>query len=253
MTSTHADPMLWIRRYHDAPGSTVRLVCFPHAGGSASFYFPVSAALAPDVEVLAVQYPGRQDRRAEANVDTIPAMADAIFAAVRPLSDRPLALFGHSMGAVLAYEVALRLEGAGAPPLVRLFVSGRRAPSRYRPDSISDRGDQGILDELRLLSGTTGAVLGDPEVLEMVLPAIRSDFRAIERYRHRPGDLLSCPVVTLLGDQDPRVTVDEANAWAGHSTGPHRLRIFQGGHFYLAERAPEVIRAVAEELSGGGR
>src|SRR3569833_2425108 len=133
MPTLPTDPALWIRRYLQAPDFAVQLVCFPHAWCSASFFFPVSSALSPAVEVSAVQYPGRQDRRAEPNIDSLPALADAILPAIRPLADRPLAFIGHSLGALLANEVAQRLQQNGAPPLTRLYVSGRRAPSRYRP------------------------------------------------------------------------------------------------------------------------
>lgn len=249
MARPSTDPDTWIRRYHKAPGSAVQLLCFPHAGGSASFYFPVSAALSPAVEVAAVQYPGRQDRRGEPNIDSIPALADAIFEVVRPLAERPLAFFGHSMGAVLAYEVALRLEEAGAPPLIRLYVSGRRAPSRHRPEAVHQQGDQGIIAELQRLSGTDSGLLDDPETLEMILPAIRSDYRAIETYRDVPGRRVSCPVYAIIGDSDPRVTLDEARAWAGHSTGPFDLRVYPGGHFYLVDQSRQVIRLISDDLA----
>lgn len=104
------DNGLWIRRFHPRPDGDVRLVCLPHAGGSASFFFPVSQAMPPSVDVLCVQYPGRQDRRAEPVIDSIPDLADQVFAALLPWADRPLAFFGHSMGATLAFEVARRLE-----------------------------------------------------------------------------------------------------------------------------------------------
>src|SRR3712207_5548265 len=126
----------WVSVFHPAPGDAVRLVCLPHAGGSASFFFPVSKLLTPAVEVLAIQYPGRQTRRHEPGIDSIPVLADEIFAALRHLDDRPLALFGHSMGAVLAYEIALRMRRANLPSPVRLFASGRRAPSRYRDEQV---------------------------------------------------------------------------------------------------------------------
>jgi pyochelin biosynthesis protein PchC len=249
MTRPATDPETWIRRYHPAPNSPVQLLCFPHAGGSASFYFPVSAALTPTIGVAALQYPGRQDRRGEPNIDSVPALADAIFEVVRPLAERPLAFFGHSMGAVLAYEVALRLEEDGAAPLVQLFVSGRRAPSRHRPETVHQRGDAGIIAELRRLSGTDSGLLSDPETLEMILPAIRSDYRAIETYRDVPGRSVSCPIHAIIGDDDPRVTVEEAKAWADHGTGPFDLHVYPGGHFYLIDQSREVIRLVSDELT----
>jgi surfactin synthase thioesterase subunit len=249
MTASSTEHDAWIRRYHREPGSPVQLVCFPHAGGSATFYFPVSRALAPAVDVSAVQYPGRQDRRAEPSIDNIPELADAIFTAVRPLTDRPLAFFGHSMGAVLAYEVALRLEEDGADPLVRLYVSGRRAPSRVRPESVHTLDDEGIVAELRHLSGTGTELLSDPEALEMILPAVKNDYRAVETYRDVPGRSVGCPVMAIIGDSDPRVSHDEAKAWADHTTGPFDLRIFPGGHFYLLDHAPQVIELISADLS----
>ncbi|GAA2103510.1 alpha/beta fold hydrolase [Streptomyces albiaxialis] len=242
------DQDLWIRRYHEARDDAVQLLCLPHAGGSASFYFPVSARLTPDVAVAAVQYPGRQDRRAEPCVDSIEKLADQVAAAVRPLTGRPLALFGHSMGAMVAYEVALRLEADGGPPLSRLFVSGRRAPSTYRDERVHERDDSGVIAELQQLSGTETDLLGDPEVLEMILPAVRSDYAAVERYRHEPGLAVNCPVTALIGDDDVKVTRDEARAWAEHTTGAFDLRVLPGGHFYLVERSKEVIELVSGAL-----
>ncbi|MEU9233177.1 thioesterase II family protein [Streptomyces subrutilus] len=238
----------WVRRSHPAPKAKVRLVCLPHAGGSASFYFPVSKALAPAVEVLAIQYPGRQDRRHEPNIPSIPDMADQIFAAVRPLDDRPLALFGHSMGAVLAYEVALRMQDAGLSSPVRLFTSGRRAPSCRRDERIPVESDEQLVAELRKLSGTDATMLADPELLEMIMPAIRSDYDAVLSYQYEPGRKLDCPVTVLTGDSDPRVTVDEAAAWEHHTTGPTDLHVLPGGHFYLVNQNERVIGLLAERL-----
>ena len=239
----------WLTVFTPAPHCKVRLVCLPHAGGSASFYFPVSRALAPGVEVLAVQYPARQTRRQEPGIDNIPDFADQIFAALRDLDDKPLALFGHSMGAILAYEVTLRMQRAGLPPPVRLFASGRRAPSRYRDERVHRGTDAEIVAELKKLGGPNPAILADPEMLAMVLPAVRSDYTAIERYRHEPGRTLDCPVSALVGDSDPRVSIDEARAWAEHTTGPFDLQTFPGGHFYLVDHGPRVIALIAEKLA----
>ncbi|WSV91468.1 MFS transporter [Streptomyces globisporus] len=164
----------WIRRYNPAPDARARLLCLPHAGGSASFYLPLSRALGPDIDVLTVQYPGRQDRRHEPCVDSIAGLADALVGEVLPWADRPLAIFGHSMGAMVGFELALRLERRGTQPLV-FFASGRRAPSRKREDG--DPVHRRVIAELRALSGTDARVLDDEELLRMALPAIRSDYR----------------------------------------------------------------------------
>ncbi|MFF8732410.1 thioesterase II family protein [Streptomyces sp. NPDC015171] len=252
MPGTTAQFEKWVSVFRPGPDSAVRLVCLPHAGGSASFFFPVATALTPAVEVLAVQYPGRQMRRQEPGIDNIPEYADQIFAALRHLDDRPLALFGHSMGAVLAYEVALRMRQAQLPAPVRLFASGRRAPSRYRDERVHAATDEQVLAELRTLSGPNQAVLADPEVLAMFLPAIRSDYTAIENYRHDPDRRLDCPLTVLTGDADPRTSLEEARAWEEHTTGPTDVQVFQGGHFFHVERSAEVIALLKRSLAGQG-
>nr|AXL05451.1 thioesterase [uncultured bacterium] len=239
----------WVRRFHPAPDAHVRLVCLPHAGGSASFFFPVAKALAPAVEVLAVQYPGRQDRRHEPVVDNIPDLADQILDALRHLGDRPLALFGHSMGAVLGYEVALRMPGAGLPAPTRLFASGRRAPCRDRAERVHQASDAEIVSEMRTLGGVDAAMLADPEVLEMILPTVRGDYRAVETYRHDPDRKLDCPITVLTGDSDPRVSMDEARAWAEHTTGPTDLEVLPGGHFFLVDQRDHVLELLRREFS----
>ncbi|GAA2345434.1 thioesterase II family protein [Dactylosporangium salmoneum] len=249
MTQLTSAQQTWIRRFHPAPGAAVRLVCFAHAGGSASFFFPVSARMAPATDVFALQYPGRQDRRAEPNIDSISRLADAAFGALEGLLDRPTAFFGHSMGAVLAYEVALRFEAAGGAPLLRLYASGRRAPSRYREEALHQQGEQSIIAELRELDGTGGGLLDDPDALAMIMPAIRNDYRAIETYRHTPGQALSCPVTAVIGDRDPRVSAAEARAWADHTTGPFDLRVFPGGHFYLVDQSARLIQLIRDDLT----
>ncbi|MFK3983761.1 thioesterase II family protein [Micromonospora sp. NPDC050397] len=243
-----ADDNPWIRRFHHEPSSPVTLVCFPHAGGSASFFYPVSDAMQSTMQVVALQYPGRQDRRSERPLTTIAELAEGSFAALRPLMDRPLAFFGHSMGATVAFEVAVRMkrELAGAP--VTLFASGRRAPSRHRVETVHQRDDDGIISELKGLSGTDSRLLGDMELLRMILPAIRGDYTAAETYRYQPGPTLDCPIVALTGESDPKVTLDESRAWADHTSGGFELRTFSGGHFYLAQHQRAVINLISDQL-----
>lgn len=248
MPEPMVDNKLWIRRFHPSPERTVRLVCFPHAGGSASFFFPVSEALSGSIEVLAVQYPGRQDRRAEPGIDDIGALAEEIYLALMPWTDLPLAFFGHSMGAVLAFEVAHRLEDRDGIVLAGLFPSGRRAPSRYRDENIHSGNVNEILDELRLLSGTDATLLGDEQLLHMILPALRSDYKAIETYRCAPGLTIRSPIKVLVGEDDVKTTIDEARDWVRHTTGKFDIRIFPGGHFYLNTHQSAVINTITNYL-----
>lgn len=243
-----SDP--WLRTYHPAPDARTRLVCFPHAGGAASYWFPLSAALAPATETLSVQYPGRQDRRSEPLVTDLHRLADGVARALRAqLDDRPWAFFGHSYGAVVAYETARRLaaEGTGVPDI--LFVSGRRAPSTHRDERLHLASDARLVEELRLLDGSGAQALADPEILAMTLPVLRADYRAVETYVPRPGPPLDVPVTAMLGDADPKATVEEAAAWRDHTTAGFDLRVFDGGHFYLADRPVEVTALLRERLT----
>ncbi|MFE9425681.1 thioesterase II family protein [Kitasatospora sp. NPDC006697] len=234
----------WIRRFHPGPDAGVRVLCLPHAGGSASFFFPLSAALAPEVETFAVQYPGRQDRRTEQPLESITELAAQVAAALDPADRRPLVLFGHSMGALVAYELARLLQQRGAAPGA-VFLSGRRAPSRGVPETVHLRDDAGVLAEVKALSGTDARLLGDDELLAMILPAIRADYTALGRYRHTAEPLLESPVTVLVGDADPMTAVADAGAWAEHTTGAFDQRVFTGGHFYLSHHQGEITDLVA--------
>ncbi|UKD51724.1 alpha/beta fold hydrolase [Amycolatopsis sp. FU40] len=243
----------WVRRFHPAPDAPARLVCFPHAGGSASFYFPMSKALSGDLDVLNLQYPGRQDRRHEPVIADLGRLADETAEVLRPWLDRPVAFFGHSMGAVLAFETALRLEREHAFSPVRLFASGRRAPSTSRDESVHLRDDEGILAELKLMSGTDARLLGDEEILRMSLPAIRGDYQAVETYQAEPAAAVRCPIDVLTGDDDPKTTIAEARAWQEHTTGGFDLTVFAGGHFFLAHHQKEITAHIRNRTAAVAR
>ncbi|MEV8476265.1 alpha/beta fold hydrolase [Streptomyces sp. NPDC051173] len=239
---------VWLRRYQIAPSPRARLVCFPHAGGSASYYVPVSRRLSPELDVLAVQYPSRQDRRHEPCVEDIGALADRIIPELLPLADRPLALFGHSMGAAVAFETVRRLEERGVAPAV-LFESSRPSPSSVRDEFLHRSGDRALITEMQRLDATDAGILEDPELLEMILPILRGDYKAVETYRCRPPDAaVDCPVVVLFGDEDPQATHEECLRWKNHTRGRFDMHVFEGGHFYLNSHAEAVMRIVAERI-----
>lgn len=237
----------WSRRFHESPGARARLVCFAHAGGAASTWFPLSSAMSAAVEVLAIQYPGRQDRFREPLIESIERLADHITEALLPRLDLPMALIGHSMGALVAFEVARRLEAVGSPVNL-LVVSGRPAPTVRPTQSIAARSDDEILADLYQMGGTDPLVLQDPDLVELIKPAIRSDYKAVANYRYRTGKRLSHPILALVGDRDAKATKADADFWWEQSTEGSETFVYPGGHFFLYEHHAEVAQLVADRL-----
>ncbi|HZX38870.1 MAG TPA: alpha/beta fold hydrolase, partial [Streptomyces sp.] len=208
----------------------------------------LSRALAPDIDVLAVQYPGRQDRRLEPALTSLSHLARAVADELARAPQRPYAFFGHSMGAVIAYETARVLAEYGLPTPQHLVLSGRGAPSSEPRAGDRLGGEAALIAEIRRLGGTGSRVLDDPELLEMVMPTLRADYGALGSYRWQPGPPLDIPLTVMVGTSDPIVAVDDARGWLVHSTRPGDVHTFDGGHFYLDTQLPSVAEAVRTVL-----
>lgn len=236
----------WLRRYRPGLGSTI--VCFPHAGGSANFFLRFSKAFTEDTGIVAVQYPGRQDRLHEPAIPDIQVLADQIYDVLKSATHGPVVLVGHSMGATVGFEVARRME-ADQPGLVRaLVVSSQQAPSlRHIGSGHRDNDDQ-LLQRIRTLHADAAPPLTDPRVTGSALSTIRGDLRAIENYRYVAGEPLSCDITAIVGDADPLTRPDAALGWREHTTGRFELHVFAGGHFQVLDHrdawADLVRRAV---------
>jgi pyochelin biosynthetic protein PchC len=254
VTGTRADRYAsgrWLRCAFPRPQADTVLLAFPHAGGSATFYRSWGRDLPAGIELIAVQYPGRLDRLREPCVEDLHQLAESVLAALDGRLDRPVALFGHSMGAVVAYEAALRLEARGLRcPAV--FLSSHPAPGRDLRRHPETFGDEGLLDELRRLGATPAGLIDTPAMRDAVLTSLRGDYRAVARYRPRPGRRLRCPVVTLVGDADPDVDPDDMRPWAGATTGPAARHVLPGDHFYLVPQRDAVLGIVAAQLGRAG-
>jgi medium-chain acyl-[acyl-carrier-protein] hydrolase len=243
----------WVFRLRRQTPPRLRLFCLPYAGGSAAIYRGWPNALPSDIEVCAVRLPGREARLAEAPFRRAEDLVPTLASALEPLLDAPYALFGHSMGAIAAFELARELRRRNHPLPRRLLLSGARAPERPNPDPpIGDLPDQDFLAEVRRrYDGIPGAVLENPELVELLLPSLKADFILFETYSCREEPSLDCPISTFGGLDDPRVGEDDLRAWSRHSTRPIAVRMFPGGHFFLQEAEPAVQRAVSEELALG--
>ncbi len=245
---TAAATSRWFMR-HPARGETrARLACLPHAGGTATLFHSWAGAFGPDVELLAARYPGRQDRLAEDCLDRMEPLADAVAEALVPFLDVPLMLFGHSMGASLAYEVALRLERRHPGRVAALWVSARHAPHLVPPRDVHLRDDEGIVAEVKRLGGDDGAVLDDPLLRDLFLPALRADFAVAGTYRASAPIPVSCPVVAYVGDRDPAVSESDMRRWAEVSSGGFDMLVLPGGHFYPPDGWKDLISHMGRRI-----
>ncbi|MER7763689.1 alpha/beta fold hydrolase [Streptomyces sp. NPDC097619] len=236
-------PLAAIVRHRPVTAPALRLVCFPHAGGGAGFFRGWARHLAPDVELLAVQYPGRETRFTEPLVPDMAALADSLAGPLAALDPVPTVFLGHSMGAAVAHETLLRLEAAGRGEVRRLCVSGRPADRPVRPRPLTD--DE-IVEAVAALGGTSAEVWEDPDLREMLLPIVRNDYHLIDAYRCDPAaPPVRAGILALNGDADPGVTPDGARAWEERTGGPFACRTFPGDHFYLVPHAATVARLAA--------
>jgi medium-chain acyl-[acyl-carrier-protein] hydrolase len=238
----------WIRCQR--PGAAVRLFCLPYAGGGAAVYRAWGASLPAAIGVCAIQLPGREDRLAEAPFTELRPLVDALAAAILPSLDRPFALFGHSMGALIAYELARELHRqTGALPL-RLFVSGRGAP--HLPPSlppIHHLPEKAFLSELQHRYGGIPAMLWqEAELRELLLPQLRADLTLVETYAHAPSPPLPCALTAFGGTADQHVGRTSLAAWRDHVRDDISVQMFAGGHFYLNDSPRPLLHAIATSL-----
>ncbi|MEO1366810.1 MAG: alpha/beta fold hydrolase [Acidobacteriota bacterium] len=238
-------PSPLFQRWRPQNQARARLVCFSYAGGGTAVFRQWPAALAPEVEVVAVRAPGRENRMREQPHRRIEPLVDEVVTALRDLGDGPTALFGHSLGASVAFEVAHALTAQGrAPALVAL--SGRRPP-HLPPDRppVGHLDDAGLLDYLRSLGGTPEEVLEHPELVQMLLPVFRADMQMLESYVAPERRPLTCPVVVYGGIDDPLAGRDDLRQWGRHVESDLPLELFPGGHFFLdGDTADDLRRRV---------
>jgi medium-chain acyl-[acyl-carrier-protein] hydrolase len=244
-------PRAWLSCPLPQPAARLRLYCFPYAGGGASVFRNWGRGFSPAIEVCAVQPPGREQRLAEKPFTQFSPYVEAIAAGIAPSLSLPYALFGHSLGALAAFECSriLRANSLGAP--VALFVSGCRAPQApFRDTHTRELSDEQFLDELRRLNGTPKEALEHPELMALLLPLLRGDFSVYESYEYRPQSPLDCPIHAFGGTGDARVTQFDLAAWGAETSGPSSVRMFPGDHFFLHAAQRAITQAMTLELQG---
>ncbi len=229
-------------------GRTPKLYVFPHAGGSAQYYVPFANAFTSDIKRIAVQYPGQRGIHDLGSFTGIPDLAARVSQMLSPLdrSDGDVAFFGHSMGALLAFDVARRFEAEGTP-IAALFVSACAAPGLIGDDYIPD-SDRGLLDAVSEMTGANPELLQNDEFAAKILPTLRG-LRAIANYECPPDATVSCPIYAFLGDDDEVAPYAKVVPWSKRTTAEFTARVFPGHHFYLNDHLPELVSDIEGKIS----
>jgi medium-chain acyl-[acyl-carrier-protein] hydrolase len=240
----------WLRVVRPISSAAVRLYCFPWAGGSSSAFTSWGGPLSSLAEVCAVQLPGRDDRLREKPFTKLLKAVEKLSPIIEGSLDRPFVLFGHSLGALLAFEVARFLRRRGAPRPLRLFASGSEAPDCVsRTRKRFELPEAEFIDEIRGMNGTSELVLADRELMSLFLPSLRADFEMAETYRFTPEEALDIPITALGGAADSEVREEALRSWNRHTSRSFRLRTVPGNHFFVQSNRTELLQALREDLT----
>lgn len=244
-------PSPWfITSQQKIPGS-LKLFAVPYAGRGASLYYPWRALVPQWIELVAVQLPGREARLQETTINRIEPLIAQLSNAILTEINGPYALFGHSMGALVCFELTRRLRELGAPLPSALALSGHQSPTLPRTESplhmMSDADFIAAMQER--YDGIPQAVLDRPELLQLLLPTLRRDIEALEHFRFAAGAPLPVPFLLYGGTEDAQTYGERLDAWRELTSGPVTLRRFPGGHFYLQENPAEVVVALVSDLT----
>ena len=242
-----ADP--WIVRPRANPQATLRLFCFPYAGGGASIYRSWIGGLLPQVEVCPVQLPGRETQMRALPFARLAPLVQTLADALRRYMDLPFAFFGHSMGGLIGFELARHLRRISGPQPVWLFVSGQTAPQLASTKSpIHDLPDPELMEELRRLNGTPKEILEHAELMQLILPLLRADFAVCETYEYSISEPLALPISVFGGLEDTGVSHEQLAAWSEHTRSSFKLRMVPGDHFFLNSARVSILAAISEDL-----
>ncbi|MEV6908773.1 alpha/beta fold hydrolase [Amycolatopsis sp. NPDC051071] len=239
-------PYIWRARRPDARH---RLICFPHAGAGAGAYAEWADLLPPEIELVAVQLPGRQNRIMEDPFTETGPLVRVLAQALRPVLDGSYAFFGHSCGAVMAYELTRVLRGRGAAGPDHLFFSAQPAPRLFdQVPRLHDLTDDEFREQVAELGGLDPEIAEDEDVMDALLPTLRADFEMWEQHPVADGEPLDIPITVLSGREDPRAPGTTVEGWREHTTGPFHAEYYPGGHFYFLDAAAEVVGFLGQSL-----
>ncbi len=244
-----ANDKRWFRKIGSPTAPQVRLFCFPYGGSGPWVFRPWQDYFGDKAELTGILYPGRESRINEPLQTKIQTIAEMLLPAILPRLDMPFVFFGHSMGALVSFELTRLLDAGGGPMPQRLIVSGAGAPHIPEPHPIHHLPDQEFMDAVINLNGMPEEVLSSRELLEYALPIIRADFTACGDYRCADqGGRVTCPMVVYGGSLDPRVAVSQVEEWQQHADSEYSVEWFEGDHFFIDSHQDQVLASVAGHL-----
>ncbi|MEW5861345.1 MAG: thioesterase domain-containing protein, partial [Cyanobacteriota bacterium] len=243
------DSTAWIVRYKPNPQARMRLFCFPYAGGGASIFRTWSDELPQWIEVCAIQLPGREERIREQPFTCLTSLVETLAQVLLPELDKPFAFYGHSMGALLSFELARYLCTHRGKSPVHLFVAACLAPQLPNPFRFISQSSDLVLLELLHYFGTPMSILNNTEIMQALLPTIKADFQALSQYAGCKKELLKCSISAFGGGQDKIVSHDAIAAWQERTNSNFNLQVFPGEHLFLESERPLLLSAISQELS----
>jgi medium-chain acyl-[acyl-carrier-protein] hydrolase len=244
----------WLTFPKPNPTAKLRLFCFPYAGGGASLYRLWAQHLPSEIEVVAVQLPGRETRLREASYTNMTPLVSDLAAALPPFQDKPFAFFGYSLGALVAFEVTRELRRQGLSMPLHLFVAARSAPeiASSRPP-IHHLSDAEFIEGLRQYKGTPEEVLQNQELIQLLLPLLRADFTTVETYNYQEEAPLDIPLSAFGGIADEDISREEMDAWRAHTAKNFTLRMLPGDHFFITSARMPLLQSVVRDIAGALR
>ncbi len=239
----------WFAYRRPNPQAHARLFCFPYAGGSASLFANWSSLLPAWIEICPIQLPGRENRINETPLQRLSVLVDNLVEALRPVIDLPFAFFGHSMGALISFELTRRLRQQTLPLPSQLFLSGCGAPQLPDPEPpIYSLPGEEFIAAVKRLNGTPEGVWQHEELVRILLPYLRADFEILETYTYQPDAPLPSPLTVYGGQQDRKIQPEQLAAWSEQTTKACVVRIFPGDHFFLHSSRTQLLATLSQEL-----
>lgn len=229
----------------------IRLFCVPYAGGGPSVFRTWPDRMSSDIEIWSVHLPGRETRVNEPAIGDLPSLIRALSKAIEPYLDRSFALFGHSIGALIAFELARELRRGGSFLPDHLFVSACPAPQVVDTDRISDLSEDAFIDRLQQFNGTPPEVMAHPELMALMVPTLRADFSLRDTYRHVSAPPLQCSISAFTGSDDVIVKAEALEGWSEQTDRQFRLWRLPGDHFFLRDAHNPLVSIVSRVLQGG--